>query len=91
MSDNCVLLVRQNVSPGLPHAIYNQLFAEARKLLREGISADTLKAALREWDGRPGMGPGMLPHLVSDVVRGHRAPIKNAPDWETKLQKELDA
>lgn len=89
MNDNCVLIVRGSVRPGLPHAIYNQLFAETRKLLREGISADTLKAALREWDSRPGMGPGMLPHLVSDVVRFMTAPTKQSPDWEKKLAEEL--
>lgn len=95
--DNCVLLVRRNVRPGHPHAIWNQLFAEARKLLREGIKPEVLAEALQMWDNKPGIGPAVLPHLVSDVIRMHENrqamddKLEKLRDWESKLEEELTA
>jgi hypothetical protein len=94
--DNSVLLVRRSVAPGHPHVIWNQLFAEARKLLREGIKSETIAEALKIWNKKPGAGPGTLPWIVSDVLRGqsadnHDEQMDKLRDWESKLKEELAA
>jgi hypothetical protein len=89
MTDSVVLLVEEALPRGLPTSVRNQLVCEARKLHRDAIDREVVKEALREWARRPGLSPGMLPHLVSDVQRTRRLVKAARLDWEAKLQEEM--
>jgi len=97
MSEDVAALVRRCVQPGLPHSVWQQLFTASRTLLRENIPADVLEEALQEWDNRPGLAPGMLPHLVSDVVRRRKSAVREEAHvaylrgWEARLEREMSA
>lgn len=96
MTDTVSRLVDETVT-GQPGDIRNQLIAQTRKLARDGMSIEVVRAALREWDARPGVSPTLLPHLVSDVVRRQRAvthqqnSLDAKRDWETRLEEEMGA
>ncbi|ORI15789.1 hypothetical protein BJI47_01460 [Rhodococcus sp. 1168] len=55
------------------------LALQTSALLNEGFDSDTVKAALEIWVGKKGVGPGILPSLVSDVFKS-RAPIRAVPN-----------
>lgn len=94
MTDSVVLLVEEAIGPGLPYPVWNQLISETRKLWRERIDREVVLLALKEWNRRPGLSPGILPHLVSDVIRSRNlsSEVKSSQcDWESKLAEEMGA
>ncbi|WP_139804869.1 hypothetical protein [Rhodococcus sp. 1168] len=62
-----------------PQAVRTALALQTSALLNEGFDSDTVKAALEIWVGKKGVGPGILPSLVSDVFKS-RAPIRAVPN-----------
>lgn len=53
-----------------------QLRRQAATLLGSAIPALHVGEGLRRLADRPGAGPGLLPHLVHDAVRGKPAPVR---------------
>lgn len=54
-----------------------KLGEKANELLAEGIPRDTVEAALQLWLTKPDAGPGLLPSLVSEVIKNREAPRTN--------------
>lgn len=61
-------LVRQVIGTGFPATTCTDLAIRTAELLRE-YDPNTLVEALTEWRSRTGIGPGVLPSLVADVVK----------------------
>lgn len=68
-------LVRSVIPESHPAATRSALAIQAGSLMRGGTPRSDVEAALRAWLGKPGSGPGLLPHLVSDVIRARDAPV----------------
>lgn len=62
-------LVKENIPPEHPSLVRDQLVANAAGLLEEGQETAVVVSALKLWNGKPGMAPSLLAHLVSDAVR----------------------
>jgi hypothetical protein len=62
-------LVRQVIPNHHPHATRTALALRAGELLHSGTPPDDVAAALGLWLGKPHLGVGTLPSLVSEVIR----------------------
>jgi hypothetical protein len=75
-------LVGKTIPSEINSAVQTELRIRAGELLHAGSPPDVVEAALTEWAGRTGIGPGVLASLAADVVKrrnGHaRAP--NGPN-----------
>lgn len=67
-------LVRSVISTEHSTAARTALSQEAGAMLKAGTPADDVRATLELWLTKPGLGPRVLPHLLSDVIRGRSAP-----------------
>jgi hypothetical protein len=61
-------LVRRVIGLDFPGAVLTDLAIRSAELLQQ-YDQDTLVEALTEWRERTGIGPGVLPSLVADVVK----------------------
>ena len=61
-------LVRSVIGIDFPGAVLTDLAIRSAELLQQ-YDQDTLVEALTEWRQRTGIGPGVLPSLVADVVK----------------------
>ncbi|MBH5146309.1 hypothetical protein [Rhodococcus erythropolis] len=66
-------LVREVIPNEHPQATKTALAIAAGTLIKSGTASDDVKEALALWLSKPKLGPSLLPHLVSDVIR-NRAP-----------------
>lgn len=71
-------LVRRVLGETYPATVCTDLAYKAADLLKQYDEA-TLVEALTEWRGRTGIGPGVLPSLVSDVVKRRNGHARAAP------------
>lgn len=87
-------LVQRVLGLGYPAATLTDLAIRAAELLQQ-FDEPTVTEALTEWGSRTGIGPGVLPSLVADVVKrrnGHaRAAPANAPKPSTTDQRVIAA
>lgn len=61
--------VRALIPTSIPHTVRGQLAVQAQRLLDDGHDGQQVTAALTRWLQTPGAGPGLLPHIVSDLVK----------------------
>ena len=73
-------LVREIVPKNHPSATLTTLRIQASELLHAGTDEDTVRAALRLWCDKPGVGIGrtILASLVSEAIKSRTAPRPNA-------------
>ncbi len=67
-------IVRRVIPAEHSQATKTALSIEVASLLKQGTSEDDVVAALHIWLGKSGIGPRVLPHLLSDVIRDRTAP-----------------
>ena len=78
-------LVRRTLGLDYPAATCTALAYHAADLLKQ-YDEGTVQAGLEDWRGRTGIGPGVLPSLVADLIKrrnGHARPAdrrRNADD-----------
>lgn len=86
-SNSAQTLVRTTV-PGLPRSITTKLATEVQRLVNDrNVDNQLISPALQEWARRPGLGPAMLPHLLTDLTRAQRT----GPKLSTADQRVLAA
>jgi hypothetical protein len=51
-----------------PGKVINGVGVEVAQMLREGVDADHIREGLAAWARRGGLGPGVLPSFVNDVM-----------------------
>lgn len=76
-------LVRECVDRNLPSATLTGLRLAVGEMLGQGIPCDVMREALADWGSKTGIGPGVLPSLVSDVMKrrnGSARPRQSARD-----------
>lgn len=71
-------LVRNVIPNQHPTAVRTDLAMRASALLKSGTAEGTVKAALELWLTKPNLGPGVLPSLVSEVIKS-ASPIRAVP------------
>ncbi|CAJ0557640.1 unnamed protein product, partial [Mesorhabditis spiculigera] len=67
-------IVRRIIPAEHSSATKTSLALEVSALLKQGTTETDVTAALEIWLGKPGLGPKVLPHLLSDVIRDRTAP-----------------
>ncbi|MGR6521868.1 hypothetical protein ACU5JM_09570 [Rhodococcus erythropolis] len=67
-------IVRRVIPAEHSSATKTSLALEVSALLKQGTTETDVTAALEIWLGKPGLGPKVLPHLLSDVIRDRTAP-----------------
>lgn len=67
-------IVRRVIPSEHSQATKTALSIEVAALLKQGTAESDVVAALQIWLGKSGLGPRVLPHLLSDVIRGRAAP-----------------
>jgi hypothetical protein len=71
-------IVRNVIPSEHSSATKTTLALEVSALLKQGTSEADVTATLERWLGKPGLGPKVLPHLLSDVIRDRTAPPATA-------------
>lgn len=66
-------IVRRIIPSEHSQATKTALSIEVASLLKQGTSEADVVAALHIWLGKSGIGPRVLPHLLSDVIRDRTA------------------
>lgn len=74
----------------LPQATKSALAIQASTLLHAGTEASLVAQALDLWMTKPTAGPGLLPHLVAEVVKTANAPL-GSPRPSTTDQRVAQA
>ncbi|QIP39670.1 hypothetical protein G9444_2491 [Rhodococcus erythropolis] len=67
-------IVRRVIPSEHSQATKTALSIEVAALLKQGTDETDVVAALQIWLGKSGLGPRVLPHLLSDVIRGRAGP-----------------
>ncbi len=62
-------LIRTVIPSEHPQAVKTDLALRTNALLKQGIPEPTVRAALELWLTKPNVGPGILPSLVSEVIK----------------------
>lgn len=92
-------LVKQQIGPQYPKAVRAKLATHAADLITSGTPPDIVADALRLWTTKEGVGPGILPWLVSDVIKSRNGqtarPARSTVDqkvagWQTIPVHNLD-
>ncbi|QDP43692.1 hypothetical protein SEA_PHORBESPHLOWER_64 [Gordonia phage PhorbesPhlower] len=65
-------LVRDIIPTEHPNAVRTALRLKASEMLRAGTEETDVADALQLWLTKPNVGPGILPSLVSDVIKARR-------------------
>ncbi|NMM84287.1 hypothetical protein B2J88_07925 [Rhodococcus sp. SRB_17] len=71
-------IVRNVIPAEHSSATKTTLALEVSALLKQGTSEADVVSTLERWLGKPGLGPKVLPHLLSDVIRDRTAPPSSA-------------
>lgn len=72
-------LIRAVIPNEHPQAVKTDLALRAGALIKSGTPEPTVRAALELWLTKPNVGPGILPSLVSEVIRS-ASPLHAVPD-----------
>lgn len=83
-------LVRDTVPSNHPHAVRVALAQQSNALIVAGTPNATVEAALALWMTKPNVGPGILPSLVSEVLKTSRTPAL-VPSSSTADQRVAQA
>jgi hypothetical protein len=86
-------LVRRVLGLDYPAVTCTALAYHAAELLQQYDEA-TVQAGLEDWRGRTGIGPGVLPSLVADVIKrrnGHARPGAGRPNADDTIRDLLGA
>ena len=67
-------LVRRVIPNDHPHAVRTALAVHAGALLKQGQPESDVVSALALWLTKTNLGPGVLPSLVSEVIKNRTAP-----------------
>jgi hypothetical protein len=62
-------IIKQQIGGRYPKSVRAKLGAQAAQLIIDGTPPDVIAEALQRWDTKPDVGPGILPWLVSDVIK----------------------
>ena len=84
-------LVRRVLGLDYPAATCTALAYHAADLLKQYDEA-TVQAGLEDWLGRTGIGPGVLPSLVADLIKrrnGHAKPARRKPNADDTIAELL--
>lgn len=85
-------LVATLIPANMPAAVKTALrLAASQLILRDGIPVEIVAEALRRWATRPDAGPGLLPHIVADIIREQAAPANTRPPNKLRTIAELAA
>ncbi|WP_051179733.1 hypothetical protein [Nocardia concava] len=85
-------LVRDEIPDEHPHPVRTDLAIRAGALLKSGTPEADVRAALALWLTKPNVGPGVLPSLVSEVVKNRNRPAATAaPGGSTADQRVAQA
>lgn len=82
-------IIRSVVPREHSQATKTALALEASSMLVAGTPEDDVRATLELWLSKPNLGPRVLPHLLSDVIRS-RAPTPGVGAATTKAQGWLN-
>lgn len=80
-------LVRRVLGLGYPAATCTALAYHAADLLKQ-YDEPTVQAGLEDWRGRTGIGPGVLPSLVADLIKrrnGHARAANRRPNADDTI------
>ncbi|MGC5249640.1 hypothetical protein ACPXB3_22280 [Gordonia sp. DT219] len=69
MHRDAARLVRERIADNHPAAVKTALRLKASELIHDGTSPEIVAEALDRWSVKSGVGPGILPSLVSDVLK----------------------
>jgi hypothetical protein len=86
-------LVKQLIPPEHPASVKAMLRIRASELINTGTPPDVVADALRLWVNKSGVGPGILPSLVSDVIKsrnGQHAENNRRPTNDDKVRGWLE-
>ncbi|WP_064442602.1 hypothetical protein [Hoyosella altamirensis] len=67
-------IVRDEIDSKTAQTVKTALAIEAATLLHSGTPEADVREALRAWTRKPGFGPKILPHLLSDIQRSRDTP-----------------
>ncbi|MCD2263275.1 hypothetical protein K3888_11255 [Dietzia aurantiaca] len=70
-------LIRDHIPETHPQAVRTALAIQAGTLLKSGTPQPDITAALTLWLDKPHAGPGLLPSLVSEIVKTRNRPTTN--------------
>ncbi|MGW6698820.1 hypothetical protein [Nocardia sp. NPDC055049] len=87
-------MVKASLGAGHSQAVITDLSLRAGALLKEGVPEVDVRAALDMWAAKSGIGPGLLPSLVSDVVKARARPAQqtgNSGRLSAREQRLVDA
>lgn len=76
-------LVERLIGPEFPSADRTALVIKTAELLQQ-FDEPTIEQALVEWRSRTGIGPGLLPSMVSDVVKRRSGHVRDRPAGAAK-------
>jgi hypothetical protein len=84
-------LVQQIIPAEHPDSVRTMLRIKASALINGGTPPDVVADALRLWLTKPKLGPGVLPSLVSEVIKSRNgSPTPDGPTaYERKTAKNL--
>lgn len=77
-------LIREIIPTEHPQAVKTDLALRTNALLKQGIPEPTVRAALELWLTKPNVGPGILPSLVSEIIKS-AAPLHAVPNGHPQL------
>lgn len=84
-------LIRAVIPAAHPQAVRTDLAMRAGALIKSGTPEPTVRAALELWLTKPNVGPGILPSLVSEVIKSasplHAVPNNGQPQLGPASQK----
>jgi len=87
-------IVRRVIPDTHPAAVRTELRLQASALIKDGQEPGDVEAALQLWLAKPGVGPRVLPSLLSDVIKARAAPARNGADRKgndyMRLAAQLD-
>lgn len=73
-------LVRDHIRRDLPATVLTSLRLSVGEMIVGGTATDVLAEALTRWNSRSGVGPGILPSLVVDVLKERDGGVtRNSP------------
>jgi hypothetical protein len=79
-------LVKQTIPAEHPPSVRTMLRIKASELINAGTPVDDVAAALRLWVTKPNVGPGILPLLVSDVIKARTTAGNGQPAKKNKIR-----
>jgi hypothetical protein len=83
-------LVQSVIPRHYPRGEIMKLAAKTTELLSEGTPAADIESALRLWLTKPNAGPGLLPGLVSEVIKNREAPANGTRPGRSTVDTKVE-